>query len=897
MYDRAEGAATQRDDLAQLWRIGDAAYQAGKWKRASSAYEEALAVANRLGQEGARRQADAACTAAQKGLARTRMIIHLSPDYSTEFARLEAEQHAGKELLKNAEYDRATEAFKAVLDYCSTMARREEERQRSRQIEMEQLLARARSAEKRGAWTEALAKSEELLALQPDNADAKAIRSRATFRTGPAEGQSWLLLDLDMSFQWVPAGSSPMAPVSTRPAPASTNRQVAQHFWIGRTEVTVAQWEKLVPNRLRRSSVSGTPASEDRPKERVSWSAAAHYCAVLTEREREARRVPPGYAYRLPTASEWEYACRGAGTAEAPASSLDVGWFSQNSGETAHPVGKKPANALGLYDMHGNVSEWCLDLRSPVRVYAFGSSYRQHDTSTLRAHRGGCWRDSAAGSTSTLTDASNANWGGPGSGFRIVLGPDLAVRKIDCKKLIQECYSLERAGRTDAAYVLAWQCTGLFQDTSQFAITASRLSMGIDKNRCRLLRLWHYVHLYARDHNERFPSNWKSLREYCKLFPDVYVWSAPYSKERHEFLHGPARAMSAREDQILAASPKPVGGRRDVLFVDGHVRSISDESFSRLAEEQRWRLPASDTAYDEAEAVNWYKDLVMEDPQSYRGLAYILGVACLQGCGGEKTPETGLSLIKLAANHGDGAAMCALGECYLCGVHQVPKNAVESARWYQKGLPLLRASASEGSMKAKHMLAGMHLTGRGTKLDRVAAAELIKEVAEEERVGQHFGKVMLADCYLKGWGVPKDATMAFRIAREYAESGFAGAQRLLGYMYERGEGVRQDDSRALGWYRRAARQGDSAAMSRLGTMYAEGRGVPQDTERAVELYRLAIRKGWHAHALARLGVMYAEGNAVAKDLERGTRLLEAAADYGVGDERELAKAALQRLRR
>jgi formylglycine-generating enzyme required for sulfatase activity len=163
-------------------------------------------------------------------------------------------------------------------------------------------------------------------------------------------------------------------------------------FLIGRYEVTQMEYLSLM-----NSNPSYFTGDLSRPVERVSWDDATNYCALLTEQERLSGRLPEGCQYRLPTEAEWEYACR-AGTTTRFSYGDDPGytnlanyaWYSANSGNQTHPVGQKAANPWGLYDMHGNVLEWCLDW---FQTYPGGSATNPPGppVGMTRVDRGGSW--------------------------------------------------------------------------------------------------------------------------------------------------------------------------------------------------------------------------------------------------------------------------------------------------------------------------------------------------------------------------------------------------------------------------------------------------------------------------------------------------------------------------
>jgi formylglycine-generating enzyme required for sulfatase activity len=142
-----------------------------------------------------------------------------------------------------------------------------------------------------------------------------------------------------------------------------TTVTLTRGFWIGKYEVTQGEYLAIM-----NTNPSVFPGDLGRPVSSVSWPDATNYCAKLTQRELAAGRIPAGSRYRLPTEAEWECAAR-AGTStrfsygDDPdyASVGDHAWLASNSGLAPHPVGQKLSNPWGLYDMEGNVVEWCQD--------------------------------------------------------------------------------------------------------------------------------------------------------------------------------------------------------------------------------------------------------------------------------------------------------------------------------------------------------------------------------------------------------------------------------------------------------------------------------------------------------------------------------------------------------
>lgn len=267
--------------------------------------------------------------------------------------------------------------------------------------------------------------------------------------------------------------------------------KIEKPFWIARTEITFWQFRKLIPTFRVNDWGEYKLDQADLPAVRMTWDQAMAFCQALTARERKLGRIPAGYEYRLPTEAEWEYACRGGRDAKAEQTQFywgnefgDAGSKNANSMDqvaakrlnrniseewgvaaddrfiVASPVKSFAPNGFGLYDMSGNVAEWCIDyydpkfyvkrdtllitnpdqkiITSPCNMTPVSVAYeeRRNADSTqftsdtaCRVVRGGNW-----GNVPQLLRSARRNFipqqqGNNGVGFRPVLAPVIETKQ------------------------------------------------------------------------------------------------------------------------------------------------------------------------------------------------------------------------------------------------------------------------------------------------------------------------------------------------------------------------------------------------------------------------------------------------------------------------------------
>ena len=218
-------------------------------------------------------------------------------------------------------------------------------------------------------------------------------------RTGPVPLPKLITsASTGMKLVLIPAGTFMMgSPASDKDADAEETPQhevrITKSFFLGQTEVTQGQWKAVIGMEPWRGKTD-VKAGSDYPATYISWDDAMTFCEKLSQTE--------GKEYRLPTEAEWEYACR-AGTktkwsfGDREDEIGGFAWIYNNTGEIgekyAHPVAQKKANPFGLFDMHGNVYEWCRDVYDE-KAYGRRDGVTSDPTvnaGSLRVKRGGSW--------------------------------------------------------------------------------------------------------------------------------------------------------------------------------------------------------------------------------------------------------------------------------------------------------------------------------------------------------------------------------------------------------------------------------------------------------------------------------------------------------------------------
>jgi formylglycine-generating enzyme required for sulfatase activity len=234
--------------------------------------------------------------------------------------------------------------------------------------------------------------------------------------------------DVEFNLARIPAGTFLMGSTEKLPCKNSNNSEdqhrvtISKPFYMGVSPITQAQYQAVM--NANPSHFKG----DDLPVEQVSWDDAVNFCQTLSRKT--------GRHFRLPTEAEWEYSCRAGTTTRfntgkairgKDQANFDDGYLDDEdnlvttiSRKATTPVGRFPANAWGLYDMHGNVWEWCADW---LGKYPTGpeTDPKGPDGGTSRVMRGGSWQDIESECRSANRSGLYPNFHYEYLGFRVVL--------------------------------------------------------------------------------------------------------------------------------------------------------------------------------------------------------------------------------------------------------------------------------------------------------------------------------------------------------------------------------------------------------------------------------------------------------------------------------------------
>ena len=247
-----------------------------------------------------------------------------------------------------------------------------------------------------------------------------AIAPKPAVAAKPAVPEQKITNSIGMTFLYIKPGTFMMGSPSDEPGRNSDETQhkatLTRGYYMQTTEVTQKQWQAVMGNNPSYFKNCG----EDCPVEQVSWNDAQEFIRRLNQKESVS-------GYRLPTEAEWEYAER-AGTntvysfGDSDSQLSNYAWYAGNSGEKTHPVAQKNSNSWGLYDMHGNVWEWCQDWYG---IYPTGSvtDPKGPSSGSYRVHRGGSWRSRARGCRSANCYNSTPDSRDDNLGFRLSRTP------------------------------------------------------------------------------------------------------------------------------------------------------------------------------------------------------------------------------------------------------------------------------------------------------------------------------------------------------------------------------------------------------------------------------------------------------------------------------------------
>lgn len=334
---------------------------------------------------------------------------------SSTFEKASKYEREKNELLKESDFTGAEAKAKEALQFYKAAI------DEANDVRCRAKLKSAREYAENELWEDSRAAAEEALKFVPSDSEAQKLKEDAVKHLveeykGPQPGDP-LKIDIapgvSVEMVYVAPGTFTMG---SNDSDAYDDEKpvhsvkITKGYWIGKYEVTQKQWKAVMGDN------PSTFKGDDLPVECVSWYDCQKFIMKLNS-------MPINVRFWLPTEAQWEFAARGGTKSKGFKYSgsydiLDVAWYTENSGEQTHPVGKKKPNELGIYDMSGNVWEWCEDW---YRSYSSDSvSDPQGATSgDVRVFRSGSWDYGAGNCRSSRRYGLNSGRRRNNLGFRL----------------------------------------------------------------------------------------------------------------------------------------------------------------------------------------------------------------------------------------------------------------------------------------------------------------------------------------------------------------------------------------------------------------------------------------------------------------------------------------------
>lgn len=598
---------------------------------------------------------------------------------------------------------------------------------------------------------------------------------------------------------------------------------ISKPFYMGTCEVTQEQWTTVMGTTPWKGKMYGKDGATFAASY-ISWNDAVDFCRKLS--------VITGRPIGLPSEAMWEYACRAGtktpyyyGDDEDQLKLGDYAWFDKNASNKdekyAHAVGQKRPNAFGLYDMHGNVEEWCFDWFADTYKGAKNTDPVGPSSGEFHVHRGGSWDSVACRSAGRAPNDADHRWGD--LGFRVITtatAPGAATRPSDASGMA------ERSIRTRILDVAKDEDDAVkrFRKAAEAGDTKGMVSLGF---------------LYAGG---------------CGVVqnePEAVTW---YRKAAEA---GDAEGMV----NLGLAYYAGFGVDKNNAKAIERFRKASKAGYA----EGKFKLEAATgTVNQDAEAMQWLRKAA-EAGNPY-GM-FVLGDSYIR-VGRKPSPADAAEAVNWLSKAGEAGVPMAsnlLGNMYGLGLG-VTRDRNESLKWSNKAAqarhPQDIATSQPSDAAAALVKRGdTHAQGLDGIRDEAEAVKWYRKAAE---LGQVKGMVKLSYLYANGLDIAKDYVEAAKWLRKASEAGDTVGMLGLGLMYTEGLGVVKDATEAVKWYRKAAEGGDATGMFVLGVAYAEGRGVAKDNAEAVKWYRKAAEAA-EANGMYLLGVAYSAGEGVSKD--------------------------------